>query len=161
MSRPETSSAVNKSVRTILWAGLVAGTLDALGATIVFMLRGGKDPAGIWKFVASGIFGKEAFAGGSGMVVWGLVFHFCIAITWAIIFFQLYPTLRRLISNPVVLGLLYGIVVWLVMNLGVLPLSNVTTQPFRLSGVLIGMGVLVVCIGLPISLITHKYYSGR
>lgn len=161
MSQLRTSSAINKSVRTIIWAGLVAGTLDAIGATVVFMLRGGKDPAGIWKFVASGVFGKEAFASGSGMVIWGLFFHFCIATIWAIVFFQIYPTLRRLISNPVVLGLLYGILVWLVMNLIVLPLSNVTTQPLRLPGVLIGMSVLMVCIGLPISLITHKHYSGR
>lgn len=157
----DSSSSAQSSTRTILRAGLVAGVLDALGATVVFLLRGGKNPAGIWKFVASGVFGKEAFAGGSGMVVWGLVFHLCIAMIWAIIFFQLYPTLRRHISNPVVLGLLYGVLVWLAMNLIVLPLSNVTTQPFQLPGVLIGMGVLMVCIGLPISLITHNYYSGK
>lgn len=161
MSQSQTSSAISKSVRTIIWAGLVAGTLDAIGATVVFMLRGGKDPSGIWKYVASGVFGKEAFTNGSGMALWGLFFHFSIAVTFAVFFFLMYPIIRRFFRNPVLVGLLYGILVWFVMNLIVLPLSNVTTQPFELSRVLIGMGILMVCIGLPISLIVSRQYSER
>ena len=155
------SSINNKAIRIILRAGLVAGMLDALAATIMFMIRGGKDPAVVWKFVASGIFGKDAFTGGSGMVVWGLVFHFCIALLWALVFFLIYPAVRRFISNTVLIGLLYGILVWLVMNLIMLPLSHVPAQPANPSGVLIGMGVLMMCIGLPIALIVHRHYSGR
>ena len=161
MNQPSSLPARQSALSTIVRAGLVAGALDALGAMCTFMLRTGKNPVDIWKFVASGIFGKEALTGGTGMVVWGLVFHFCIALIWASIFFLLYPTVRRFISNPVVAGLLYGILVWLIMNLIVLPLSHVTVQPFELSRVPIGVGVLMVCIGLPISLIVHRYYSAR
>lgn len=161
MQTNSSSVTNNKAVRTILRAGLVAGTLDALAAMTTFMFRGGKDPAVVWKFVASGIFGKDAFAGGSGMVVWGLVFHFCIALIWALVFFLIYPAVRRSISNPVLIGLLYGILVWVIMNLIVLPLSHVPAQPINPSGVLIGMGVLMVCIGLPIALLVHKHYAGR
>ena len=154
-------STKKSSLSTIIRAGLVAGTLDALGAMTTFMLRGGKNPMIVWKYVASGVFGKEALSGGTAIVVWGLVFHFCIATTFAAFFFLVYPTLRRFISNPVVLGLLYGILVWVVMNLIALPLSNVAPQTFELIKVLIGMSVLIVCIGLPISLIVSKRYSGR
>ena len=155
------SFVTNRSIRTIFWAGLVAGTLDAIGATVVFMLRGGKDPAVIWRYVASGVFGKESLAADSGTAVWGLVFHFLIALTWAAFFFVIYPTLRRFISNPMLIGLLYGVVVWMVMNLIVLPLSNVAPQTFDLAKVLIGMSVLIVCIGLPISSIVSRHYEDR
>ena len=154
------SGSSTHSLRTILRAGLIAGTLDALAATIMFMIRGGKDPAGVWRYVASGVFGKEALASVSGMAVWGLVFHFCIALIFAATFFVVYPTLRRLINNPAVTGLLYGILVWVVMNLIVLPLSQIPpAPPFDLSKALIGMAIIMVCVGLPISLIVHKHYS--
>ena len=161
MRQPNALPARRNAVLTIVQAGLVAGILDAMGAMITFIIRTGKSPAVVWKYVASGVFGQEALASGSGMVGWGLFFHFCIALIWACVFFLIYPTIRRFISNPVIVGLLYGIVVWLLMNLIVLPLSNVTAQPFDLSRAVIGMGVLMVCIGLPISLIVHKYYPGR
>ena len=158
MSQSDSSTS---SIRTIVRAGLVAGALDALGAMTTFMLRGGKNPAIVWKYVASGVFGKEALAGGTTTVVWGLVFHFCIALTFAAFFFLIYPTLRRFISSSIVLGLLYGVLVWVVMNLIVLPISNVAPQPFELTKVLIGMSVLIVCIGLPIAIIVSKHYLGR
>lgn len=156
------SSFSTKFIPTIVRAGLVAGTLDALGAMTTFMLRGGKNPALVWKYVASGVFGKEALAGGTDVVIWGLIFHFLIALIWAVIFFMIYPTLRRFISNPIVTGLLYGVLVWVIMNLVVLPLSHIPpAPPFDLSKALIGMSVLMICIGLPISLIVSKHYSGR
>lgn len=161
MNQPDAAPVKRNYLSTILRAGFVAGILDAMGAMLTFMLRTGKNPAVVWKYVASGVFGKEALRGGTLVVVWGLVFHFCIALIWAFVFFLIYPTLRRFISNSVVVGLLYGVFVWLAMNLIVLPLSNVTTQPFELSRVLIGMGVLMVCIGLPIALIVSRRYSGR
>ncbi|MBD2757597.1 DUF1440 domain-containing protein [Spirosoma validum] len=155
------SSITNKFIRTILRAGLIAGLLDALAAMGMFMVRGGKNPAVVWKYVASSVFGKEALTRGTGMVIWGLVFHFLIALIWASFFFVIYPALRRFIVTPAISGLLYGIFVWVVMNLVVLPLSYVTPQTFELSKVLIGSGIIMVCVGLPISLVVSKYYLGR
>ncbi|GAB4018003.1 hypothetical protein GCM10028773_16280 [Spirosoma koreense] len=131
--------------------------LDALGAMSTFMLRGGKDPLMVWRYVASGAFGNEALKGGSAPVVWGLGFHFVIALTFAAFFYLIYPSLRRLISNPILTGLLYGVFVWVVMNLLVLPLSQVAPPVFEISRVLIGLSVLMLCVGLPIALIVNRY----
>jgi uncharacterized membrane protein YagU involved in acid resistance len=162
MSRSELLPTNKSALSTIIWAGLVAGTLDALAAMTMFIIRTGKNPAAVWRYVASGVFGKDALTGGTDVVIWGLIFHFLIALIWAVIFFVIYPTLRRLIRNSVVTGLLYGVLVWLVMNLVVLPLSHIPpAPPFDLSKALIGMAIIMVCVGLPISLIVSKHYSGR
>ena len=142
---------------TILKAGLVAGTLDITAAIIVAFVKG-YSPILIFRYIASAVFGKEAAASGWGMVAIGLLFHYLIAFTWAAIFFAIYPFIRRLIKSPVVAGLLYGMLVWVVMNLAVVPLSRIKQAPFVWPGVLREMAILMVCIGLPISLIvSHSY----
>lgn len=156
MNQSGASPANTKAVRTIIRAGLIAGVLDALAAMTMVLIRGGKDPLLVWKFVASGVFGKEALARGTVMIIWGLAFHFFIALSFAALFYLIYPQLRRFIGSPVAMGLLYGILVWVIMNLLVLPVSRVTTQPFEFSRVVIGASILMVCIGLPIALIVSK-----
>ena len=155
------SSRANRAVRTVIWAGFVAGVLDALAAMTLFMIRGGKNPTDVWKYVASGLFEKVALTGGSDMVLWGLAFHFFIALSFALFFFLIYPRLHRLIPSPVVAGLLYGVFAWLVMNRIVLPLSNVPAAPFNLVRALIGMAIIMVMVGLPIALIINRYYRDR
>jgi uncharacterized membrane protein YagU involved in acid resistance len=61
--------------------------------------------------------------------------------------------LRR---RPIVAGLAYGVVVWLVMNLVVLPLSAVRQGPFNPAQAAVGMAMLMCCIGLPIALIVGR-----
>lgn len=155
------SFSSNKSVRTILRAGLVAGILDAIAAMTLLIIRGGKDPAAVWRYVASGIFGKEALAGGTAMVIWGLAFHFFIALSFAAFFFLIYPQLRRFINSPAVVGLLYGILVWVIMNRVVLPLSQIPAQPFDLTKAVISMLIIMVMVGLPISLIVSRHYLSQ
>src|SRR5690349_4085736 len=110
-------SAIGTSNKKVAWkpillAGLVAGVLDGLAAVLSTYLLSGKGPEVVWKFVASGVFGsKTAFAGGTEMVMAGLIFHMCIAMIWAIIFYFLYPIIRKAGMNKVVIGLLYGIFV--------------------------------------------------
>lgn len=150
---------MNRAVRAVVGAGLVAGVLDALAAMTMFMIRGGKDPSDVWKYVASGIFGNVALIGGWEIVVWGLTFHFFIALSFALFFFLIYPRLHRFTNQPVVIGLLYGLFVWIIMNRVVLPLSNVRSVPFDPVRALTGAAIIMVMVGLPISLIINRYYG--
>jgi len=59
----------NSSFVNILWIGLLTGTLDIIGAMI---WAGKTNAAPIFKYIASGEFGKAAFDGGTGMVLWGV-----------------------------------------------------------------------------------------
>src|SRR5688500_18718690 len=144
--------------KTILIIGLLAGTLDALGAIVVYQA----EPAGLFKFIARGAFGAgRAFSGGVEMVMWGILFHYFIAYAWTTLFFFLYPTASFMRKNKYVTGLLYGIFVWIIMNRVILPLSEIPQQPFNIRGALIGASILMVAIGLPIAILTHRYYSRK
>ncbi|MBN8821983.1 MULTISPECIES: hypothetical protein [unclassified Spirosoma] len=161
MDSSSPSYTTNKPIRTILRAGVVAGVLDALAAMIMTLVRGGNDPLIVWKYVASGAFGPNALTDGPSMIFWGLAFHFLIAFSFASLFYAIYPSLRRFIDSTTAMGLLYGIPVWVIMNLIVIPASRIKMAPFELSRVTIGMGILMICVGLPIALIVSKNYSGK
>lgn len=134
-----------------LKAGLIAGLLDISAAFIQYYLRTGKNPLTVLKFIASGVFGRRALTGGPEMTGWGLVFHFGIALAFAALYFWLaarWPTLRK---TWILSGFVYGLFVWAVMNLVVVPLSRTPELPFSWPGALIGMAILIGCIGLPIA----------
>lgn len=141
----------------ILWAGLLAGTLDIVAACGLFSIRTGQDPTIVLRYVASGALGASAMTGGSTAAFLGLLFHYFIAFSWTILFFLITPKLPK--GNWIAYGLLYGIVVWLLMNLIVVPyLSTIIQKPFPLSTIAREMIVLMLAIGLPISYLAHRYY---
>ena len=47
------------------------------------------------------------------------------------------------------------------MNLIVVPLSRIPRSPFNPANAAIQAGILVVCIGLPISLLAHRHYAKK
>jgi hypothetical protein len=150
---------MNQKNSQILKAGLFAGTLDFLAACIFVFIRTGQPHIpGISKFIASGVFGKAALDGGGGMMLAGLFFHYLIAFIFTIFFFWIYPKIRVASKNRLATAVVYGILVWSVMNLIVIPLSNIASRPISLSNALINIGILILCIGMPVSLIAHAYY---
>lgn len=95
------------------------------------------------------------------MALYGLLFHFIIAFSFAIAYFLAFPYLPFLRKHPVISGLLYGVVAWCITNLIVLPLSNVKMGPFTTAGVLRSMIILMLMIGLPISWIVRRHYARK
>ena len=150
---------MNQKYIQILKAGLIAGTMDILAACILVYIRTGHTHAtGILKFIASGIFGKAALDGGSPMIFAGLLFHYMIAGIFAAFFFWIYPRIQIASKGWLATGIVYGIFVWCVMNLVVVPLSHATSRPITLSNALINTGILIICIGIPVSYIARTYY---
>jgi uncharacterized membrane protein YagU involved in acid resistance len=140
----------------IFAAGFIAGTLDISAACIQYYIKTGKGPENVLKFVASGVFGKDAFAGGHLMSLCGLLFHFLIAFAFTTFFFFIYPRLKFLSFNIFLTAVLYGVFVWTVMNRIVLPLSNTPALPFNWAGAATAAGILTICIGLPLAIILKK-----
>lgn len=158
---PAPVSVGRSALKTILFAGLIAGTLDILAAFLNAYASKGVLPVRVLQYIASGWFGTEAFAGGTVMAIYGLFFHYLIATTWAVIFFLLYPYLSIRAKNKIVTGLVYGIVVWFLMSVVVLPLTNIPNANggIKFPDALVGMGILMVAVGLPISIIVHRHYK--
>ena len=69
---------------TVLQSCLLTGTLDAFVAILISYKI---PPAVIFKFIASGWFGREAMSGGTSMVLWGLIFHYLIAAYFTVTLF--------------------------------------------------------------------------
>ncbi len=150
---------MNQKFIQILKAGLIAGTMDILAACILVYTRTGHTHlTGILKFIASGVFGKAALDGGGPMIFAGLLFHYLIAGIFAAFFFWIYPRIGIASKNRVATAFVYGIFVWCIMNLVVVPLSHVASRPVTLSNALINTGILILCIGIPVSYIAHAYY---
>lgn len=147
-----------KVVKSILITGLIAGTFDITAASIQTLLNG-REPVRMLKFIASGVFGPEALAGGTLYAVCGFLFHYCIAMGWTALFFWLYPRIKFFSVNRVVTGIVYGSFVWLMMNRVVLPLANTPPIPFRVGPSLIGLAIIIVAIGLPITFLTNKFFK--
>ncbi len=147
-------------LKVILVAGLLAGSLDIIAACAnAYLNNPNSTPDKVLRFIASGVFGKQAFTGGSIMVAWGLLFHFIIATGFAALFVLAAQRFRFLRQNFVVSGLLYGLLAWLIMNRVVVPLSQTPPQPFAWEKAIIAMLILVCMVGVPIAWVTNKYYG--
>jgi len=147
-----------KSLVTILWIGLLAGTLDIADNLIFNQLRG-ITPKMVFQYIASGLIGvKAARAGGLAPVVLGVAIHYTIALIWTVVFYAASRKLAILSRRPVLSGLVYGGAIYLFMNFIILPLSAVPhprsaiTLASRINGVL----ALLLFIGLPISLLVRR-----
>ena len=140
----------------IVVGGLVAGIFDITYAIIFSSFRG-RTAIGTLQSVASGILGTEAYNGWLYTAILGLLLHFFIAFSAAAIFYVFSRKIRFLTEHAIVSGLLYGIIIYGVMNLIVLPLSayphQVNFSPSRLA---INLFVHMFLIGLPISLAARK-----
>ena len=148
--------------KTILLAGFVAGTLDMLGALLVYVVILDKTTASkLLRGIASGVFKKQAMTGGTEMELYGILFHYIIAFAFTIFFFIIFPYISFLRKQKILSGLLYGIFVWCVMNLVVLQIVLANPAPFKLKSALIGASILMVMIGLPLSFFANKYYGNK
>ena len=146
----------NDTVKAILLAGLAAGILDITAACVIFGLRGAS-PLEVFQSVASGLLGSETYKGGWATALLGGLLHFFIATVAAAVYHSASGVLRFLVRRPVISGLLYGVAVYLFMNLVVLPLSAVAKRPFAPCMAAILIVVHMVCVGLPIALATRRH----
>jgi hypothetical protein len=153
----ENDAGSSGRMQAIAVGGLAAAVLDALDALVAYRLAFGMSPLAIYQFVASGLLGQEAYAGGVPAALLGLLVHFLVAFTAAAVFVLASERLPRIRREAVRWGLGYGVLVFVVMGFGVIPLSRIPpstpTVPLLLNGV-ISHAVLV---GLPIALAARRY----
>jgi hypothetical protein len=141
----------NDALLAVATGGLIAGALDLTQACILF---GWDIPLAI----AAGLIGKQAFDGGAGTYVLGVVLHFFIAFSFAAFYYAASRRLTFLVEHPLVCGLAYGAGVELVMTLVVLPLSALHSRgPYKLHDLILGLLVHMVVIGLPISFTIRRF----
>jgi hypothetical protein len=104
--------------------------------------------------IAGGLLGRQAvLQGGTGIWILGVLLHYFIAISAATIYSLASRKLEFLRDHWLVCGIFYGIAIFLVMNLVVLPLCAYHfTGPYQYRNLLEGLLVHIFIIGAPISL---------
>jgi hypothetical protein len=148
-----------RALRAIALTGLIVGAMDITSAIIITLSRGGTIIR-LMQFIASGLLGREAFQGGLPIAFLGLALHFVIAFGLVAVFYFARGRIAFLRNYPVPSGVIYGLIVFAVMNLIVLPLSAATPR-HSLSGDLIQVGVHMFVIGLPTSLLLSRFSHER
>ncbi|MBS1751933.1 MAG: hypothetical protein JST63_18685 [Bacteroidetes bacterium] len=58
-------------------------------------------------------------------------------------------------------SMLIAVIAWLVTNLVIIPLSHVSPPSFTVIGIIRAIAILVLCIGLPYSWMTRRYYANK
>lgn len=137
---------------------LIAGTLDISDALIFYGLRG-VSPERLLQNIASGLVGRTAFQGGLTTALLGLAIHYFITLCWAALFLLAASRAPVLSRRAILSGILYGLIIYAVMNFVVLPHTRLPPRSHLPAPVILANGVLalVLFMGLPIALIARRW----
>ena len=138
-------------IRAVAFGTLTVGVLDALDAVLFFGARG-VAPIRIFQSIAAGLLGRAAFQGGLATALLGTLLHFFIAFVIVATYFLASRRLPVLTRRPILCGVLYGVAVYTVMNLVVLPLSAALPASRALPVVVNGLLIHALGVGLPSAL---------
>jgi len=137
--------------RALLVGGLTVGVLDGFDALVFFGLRG-VSPARLFQGIASGLLGRSAFEGGMATALLGVLLHFFIAFAVVTTYHVVARRIPGLTRRPWIYGPLYGLVVYVVMNFIVIPLSAIGARSPSTSVLLNGLLIHALGVGLPAAL---------
>ena len=144
----------------ILKAGILVGVLDGLFAIALYVVAlKATTTVRLFQSIASAVLGPRSFQGGLATAALGLALHFTVAHGWAAVYYaalRASSILRRLVAAParaVVVGMAYGVLVWLVMDLVVIPMTRTRPTPVTARSFLPVLVGHMFVVGLPIALL--------
>jgi hypothetical protein len=111
--------------RALAWGGVTVGLLDGTAACVQAWLTSGATPARLFQGVASALLGRAALDGSATTAALGTLMHFGVAFTATAVCYLAYRRLPALRPLPqLLLGALFGLGVFCVMNFAILPLLS-------------------------------------
>ncbi len=154
----EATASKSHALAAIFSGGIAAGTLDTLLAMTLWHIN----PLRVYRSVAAGLLGRDAYHGGLPAAAMGMFLHFFIATSAATVFWfasRHLPGVGKWMRTQWFLaGLAFGVAIYYFMGYVVLPLSRVPqgggSEPtWRIIASIAGHAFL---IGLPISYFAHR-----
>jgi len=148
---------LSRPLRFVVAGGLVAGALDITYACVFWAIKAGVPAQRIFQSVAAGLLGKDSFTGGWPTAILGLALHFFIATIMSVTYFLMARRVPILGLHPVPFGGAYGLLLYVIMNYLVVPLSNAPHGGAK-DPLWVGLSIAVhmVLIGMPIALFTRR-----
>lgn len=141
--------------QAIVYGTLTVGVLDGLAAVITAGLRGTR-PDRLFQGIAFALLGRASYSGGWRTVVLGVLLHFIVALGIVAIYVVASRLVPGLARRPLLLGPLYGIAAFFVMNLVVIPLSAIGTVIIRWPGAINGLVIHALLVGPPAAIAAAK-----
>ena len=139
----------------VLLGGLAGGALDILFA-VSFAAYNGMPAVRLLQSIASGLLGRDAYAGGGLSAALGLLLHFAIAVAFAGVFLLVSRRFSPLVRRPFIFGGVFGVGVFLFMRLVVLPWSAFPHPvSFRPLATTLDLLSHIFLFGIPIALIVR------
>lgn len=149
------------AVRAILAGGIAGAVLELVPAFIVYHGLG-VPPGRLMQWIASGLLGRAAYAGGSGTALLGGVLHLLISLVAAGLYVLAARRWPRLARQPLRWGLAYGVAVYLFMNFLVVPLSAAGFGPnTRIDLLAMSIATHLFLFGVPIALAARLFLVPR
>jgi hypothetical protein len=151
------------TISRLLAAGVLVGVLDGAFAVVLYayVLRLCSGPQ-VFQSIAGAVLGPAAFRGGGRTAALGLLLHFTVAGGWTVVYAVLWTgsgRLRDLTSSTrgaLAAGAAFGILVWLAMDLAVVPLTLAKPTPLRSPIFAILLAWHAIGVGIPIALIIRE-----
>ena len=118
----------------------------------------------IWQYIASGLLGDAAFAGGMATAWLGVFFHLIISFVIAAVFILAADRIPLLRRHVIAGSLLYGFGVFIVMNMIVAPLSAAPplpapTLPWLIEAILEHVLIVGLALGIIVQRNAHNTAS--
>lgn len=117
------------SWRQALLGGLIIAIGDVIFATTLWFSWSTAGLTRLFQTIAVGALGKASFAGGVPTAVLGAALHLCMATLFVIVYILAARRAPGLLRKPWTYGALYGVLLYVVMNFVVMPLSRVGASP--------------------------------
>jgi len=134
---------------------LLLATADLLFACTYWYSKFGVPPSRIAQNIASGLLGKQAFVGGGSTAALGVLLHYAMMAAMVGVYYAASRRIVVLTQQPWLYGVLYGVLLFILMNLIVVPLSAVPKAPVVMSWIISSVVVHVI-IGLVIALSARR-----
>jgi hypothetical protein len=153
-------TASSRPFLSVLAGGLVAGALDITYACVFWWLKAGVPARRIFQSVAAGLLGTASFQGGWRTAVLGLALHFFIATSMSVTYYLVARRRPLLHERAVLCGAAYGLLLYVIMNYIVVPLSA-APHGGKKDPLWVGLSIVVhmVLIGIPIALFTRRAHQ--
>ena len=136
----------------VVVAGFVAGTLDIGAAALINLVN----PVRILHFIAGGLLGRQALAGGAPVALLGLVLQWAMSLIIAAVYViasRQLPAMRRFWA---VGGFCYGVAIFFVMNYVVVPLSAWAKWPHFTVENFVGNMLAMLLFGLIVAFFAQR-----
>ncbi len=156
-----TARSASSQVRSIVIAGLVIGVLGGLDQVTFYTLTQHLTPMLVFQYIASGLLGMAAFAGGYTTALLGLVIHFVISFVVAGVFILAASKITFPRRALFLSALVYGAAVFLFMGVLVVPFSAAPKMSVSTLALVHGLIADAVLVGLPPAIMVWQSARAR